>query len=236
MPSAVEVTAYRRAQAAVSAAARGHLASFWSRLNQWEIVQVRDALEQFLPALVGQYGDAAATLAADWFESLTGSNAVLGSPAAEAAVNARMRWSLGAILEGNPAQALATLQVVVDEMVKQPGRDTIAQSSSDAGIRYARVPTGAETCEFCLMLASRGPVYWSADSAGAVGRGVKSMGDKYHGDCDCVAVPVRDDSDLPSGYNPDDLYDRYAKARAEAGSGDVKQILAAMRAQQGTIH
>ena len=31
--------------------------------------------------------------------------------------------------------------------------------------KYARVPTGAETCDFCLMLASRGFVYHSTSSA-----------------------------------------------------------------------
>ena len=33
--------------------------------------------------------------------------------------------------------------------------------------RFARVPQGERTCDFCLMLASRGPVYLTAESAGA---------------------------------------------------------------------
>lgn len=41
--------------------------------------------------------------------------------------------------------------------------------------RYARVPTGEETCDFCIMLASRGPVYHTEESAGAY--------DHYHAHC-----------------------------------------------------
>lgn len=220
MPSAVEVAAYRRAQAAVSAAARGHLASYWAGLNQTDIVLVREALEQFLPSLVGEFGDASASLAAGWFEQLTGSNAVLGSAAAEAEVNARMRWAIGAILRGDPDQALSTLDVVTDELVKQPGRDTIAESTAKAGIRFARVPTGTETCDFCLMLASRGAVYHDRESAG--------WSTKFHGACDCVATPIRDDSDYPAGYDPDALYASYADARAAAKSTDPRKILSEM--------
>ncbi len=41
--------------------------------------------------------------------------------------------------------------------------------------------SGAETCRFCLMLASRGAVYLSKENAGAV--------DHYHANCDCKIVP-----------------------------------------------
>lgn len=50
---------------------------------------------------------------------------------------------------------------------------------------YARVLTGAESCSFCAMLASRGPVYESADSAGAI--------KVYHYGCDCVVRLVLKD-------------------------------------------
>lgn len=105
--------------------------------------------------------------------------------------------------------------------------------------RYARVPTGEETCDFCIMLASRGPVYHSEESAGAY--------DHYHANCDCRIVPFWGTYDIgPSrrgsimsieGYDPDALYgqyvdrmtdplfrDRMARAadRAHGGSGNVK--------------
>lgn len=61
---------------------------------------------------------------------------------------------------------------------------------------YARRAVGA-TCDFCLILASRGPVYGTKSDAGG-------DGNKYHSDCDCVPVPVKgrwvvDDS--PRGFH-----------------------------------
>lgn len=224
MPTRSEVEAYRKAQAAVSAAARGHLASFWAGLDAWDVVKTREALEDYFPALVQQYGDGTATLAADWFEQQTGAKAVLGDPVAEAKANASMRWALGDILKGNPSQALATLSGVLDRFVKQPGRETIQNSAHAAGIGWARVPSGTETCVFCLMLASRGAEYTSASSAG--------RGRKFHGDCDCVVTPVRDQDDLPKGYDPDALFAQYQAARDAANSGDTGEILSEMRKQQ----
>lgn len=52
---------------------------------------------------------------------------------------------------------------------------------------WARVLTGADNCHFCVWLASRGAVYSSKDNALD---GVKQ--DRFHPDCDCMAVPVWD--------------------------------------------
>lgn len=47
-------------------------------------------------------------------------------------------------------------------------------------VRYARVPQGAETCTFCLMLASRGFVYLTPESA--------EGWNHVHTGCDCIIV------------------------------------------------
>lgn len=64
-------------------------------------------------------------------------------------------------------------------------------------VRYARIPSGADTCPFCLMLASRGFVYTSAKSAGEMNH--------YHANCDCLIVPSWDKTSV-EGYDPDALY------------------------------
>lgn len=51
---------------------------------------------------------------------------------------------------------------------------------SNYQIRYARIPQGMETCDFCLMLASRGFVYLSAESA--------EGWNHTHRGCDCIVV------------------------------------------------
>lgn len=74
---------------------------------------------------------------------------------------------------------------------------------------WARVATGDETCAWCLMLISRGPVYLSAKSAGldlhdagaaaavAEGEDVSEFMNEWHTGCDCKVIPVYDQFDWP---------------------------------------
>lgn len=86
-------------------------------------------------------------------------------------------------------------------------RNAVDRDSSAVG--WARVATGRETCGFCLMLVSRGPVYQSAESAGlntddTTALDILDEGDKaafdelmtrFHPNCDCKVVPVFDRND-----------------------------------------
>lgn len=93
--------------------------------------------------------------------------------------------------------------------------------------RFARVPTGAETCPFCIMLASRGFVYRSEKSAGKL--------DHYHPNCDCRVVP-RFGSATFEGYDPDDYLREYERLIDE-GVLDVDQLEAsAARAHKRHRH
>lgn len=71
--------------------------------------------------------------------------------------------------------------------------------------RFARVPTGSETCTFCLMLASRGFVYYSEETAGAF--------DHWHPHCDCRIIQGYP-GDKVDGYDPDELYRRWKEQLA----------------------
>lgn len=74
---------------------------------------------------------------------------------------------------------------------------------------WARIATGRETCAWCLMLVSRGPVYKSAQSGGArvddstvmaalrSDAEVKEWMDQWHTGCDCKVVPVFDTQNWP---------------------------------------
>lgn len=67
---------------------------------------------------------------------------------------------------------------------------------------WARVATGDETCAWCLMLVSRGPVYESARAAGlnmdsgeatyqlSKDKDVSEAMNQWHPGCDCKVVPV----------------------------------------------
>lgn len=90
----------------------------------------------------------------------------------------------------------------IDYEIKKAAAECIFHNGSmdPAKPKYARVPTGLETCEFCIMLASRGFVYHSTKSAGAL--------DHYHPNCDCRVVPGFGDTVIP-GYDPDALYRKW---------------------------
>lgn len=74
--------------------------------------------------------------------------------------------------------------------------------------RFARVPSGSETCDFCIMLASRGFVYRTAESAGEGGH--------YHANCDCRIVPGWDGKTKVEGYDPDELYLQWKNGKQDS--------------------
>lgn len=75
--------------------------------------------------------------------------------------------------------------------------------------RYARVPAGGETCRFCIMLASRGFVYASEETAGKDGH--------YHAHCRCKIVPGFKGATV-KGYDPDKLYRQWMSGNPDTGS------------------
>ncbi|PPK63515.1 hypothetical protein V5P93_000430 [Actinokineospora auranticolor] len=79
--------------------------------------------------------------------------------------------------------AISDTTAAVARHVVQAGRDVIVTAAQTDRLRWARVPTGRETCAFCWLLASRGPVYRSGDMT------------RWHDRCDCLVMPVS---------NPDD--------------------------------
>ena len=94
-----------------------------------------------------------------------------------------------------------TAQQLVADMIHSAARLTTQRNMrlDPTSPRWARVPRG-ETCEFCLMLASRGFAYTSEKTAG------REM--QYHSDCDCRIVPSWGKQTL-KGYDPEGLYERY---------------------------
>lgn len=93
----------------------------------------------------------------------------------------------------------------------EPGEDAPAGGGKVRPVGWARVLQGKYSCGFCIMLASRGPVYSSADAAKYVAAPVgersreggflsrrartelrKKNPRAFHEHCDCIVVPVFD--------------------------------------------
>lgn len=234
MPTRADVDRITKVNQRIAEAARKDLAAFWSTLNLSDPASARNALLAFMPELTATYGQAAASAASIWYEELRADAGVRGAfsaspsePVATEIVAARTRYGAGHLWSDAPEETLKFLYGITQQYALQPGRDTIMDSTHRDKHKpsWARVPQGAETCAFCLMLASRGAVYSSASSAGEMRQ--------FHGDCDCAVTPIWTPDDLPEGYDPEALYNQYLDARDASRSHETPAILAELREQQG---
>ena len=227
MATQAQLDALRKALNRLSGAARADMQAIWDGMKTTERMYVSDALKHGWEWVLERYGSMAAALAVDFFElEARGLNLTprvqIAAPFDAVRANARLNWAMGT------DNQLGNTMVLLDELVKQPYRSTFQNSAYASGAGWARVPQGSHTCNWCLMLASRGGVYHSKQLAQ-----FGTNGKKYHGDCDCQPTLVRSPEDYPEGYDPDGLYDQYLQARRDAGSGDPKKIVAAMRERFG---
>mgnify|MGYP003606112248 FL=1 len=130
--------------------------------------------------------------------------------------------------ENTPESSLRRASEIAMKHVENGGRSTILHAvdgQRSNSVRFARVLTGAENCEFCIMLASRGPVYRSESSAGS--KTVNGMIESFHPGCDCKIVPVYNKANYPgreSWLEADRIY-----RQATKGVSGYKQSLKAMR-------
>lgn len=119
----------------------------------------------------------------------------------------------------SPPQAVTMLSMQTMREVENAGRQQIIHAveednvlplkkkgfqATDVVRGWARVATGKETCAWCLMLISRGPVYLDSSTAGldlpgweakrliAAGEDVTEYMKEWHTGCDCKVVPVYD--------------------------------------------
>lgn len=201
----------------ISALVERDLLAFLSSLDLARPEAVKVALFEFVPVLVAQYGDIAATVAADWYDEMRAAEGITGRFRAPLAplvsnevVNGRLGYATrpaGALYTGDLATLTAFTTMMANEYALQPGRDTVMQAALKDNAGYARVPEPG-ACDFCLMLASRGFVYSKS-----------GVGDtnKFHGKCRCNAMPVWDETRarVEFGYDPDALYDLY-RAKVDA--------------------
>ena len=208
---------------------------------QWtpeNIAQCRDLVIQALASVMPTYTTMAAQASADFYDAARelvvgermGAQAISGydEDKTAGAVRAFVRFVVDGRVDTFNEQVL---QRVDYEMKLSAANSTIENGRRDKRKpRYARVPTGAETCDFCLMLASRGFVYNSQSTA--------SMG-HVHSGCDCRIVAGWDGMEVDD-YDPRSIYDRWqdaidakAKERAERKGTTVSEERAAIMAAYG---
>ena len=191
--------------------------------------RARDALLRLYPAIGKKYGSVVSTAYGQWFEAqrmaqtgAPGKASLTGLPSIDEMAGT-VKYAAKFLFEGNPTSALSLLQGALQRHVTDSGRNTIYDSAAKDALRprFGRVPSGGETCSFCFMLAGRGFIYASQDTAGE--------SRKYHDHCNCQIVPEwKPGGARIDGYNPDAMYALYRDARRSAGSKNPKDILAEM--------
>ena len=199
MPSRREVEALGRAFRELSKRAQADLVRVFDSLDWSDATTAKQVLVDAVVDISNTYGDAAGAVAAQWVETLLGVEPVLPDRVVREQVEKRVGWSIARVFAGDVEQARDTTMQVVDHIVSSQGKETVAETCRRRGVRFARVPKGPTTCEFCLILASRGFVYESARTAGSVSR--------FHTSCDCQIVP--EDGAVPDGYDPKALYEQW---------------------------
>lgn len=203
---------------------------------QWtpdNIAECRDLVLQILSTIMPTYTTMAAQASADFYDAARelvvgekmGAKAISGYDEAKTAgaVRAFVRFVVDGRVDTFNDQVLQRIDY---EMKRSAGESMFANGRRDKRRpKYARVPTGSETCDFCLMLASRGFVYSSEATGGAVKL------DHYHSGCNCRVVCQWDDGGVED-YDTDAIYDRWqdsidalAKERAEKRGTTVEEEL-----------
>lgn len=228
MISAAEFAAYNRAVAKIGDGAASDVEAAvlaWCRSHVGATVaEKREAAKLIMEGFVQGYDDVAAEFAAQWYDDLAERNgarlqqAVTMTTYRPESVDTVARYQAKKLVKGGDAAFARAcgeyarndaLRSLNETIISNVGRD------KDRGVRFARVPTGFETCTFCIMLASRGAVYHTRKSAGEFKH--------FHRHCDCKVVPgFEDDPDaeLVEGVRPEELRERWwqlEKVDATAG-------------------
>ncbi|OUN47322.1 hypothetical protein B5G20_04980 [Collinsella sp. An7] len=188
------------------------------------IAECRDLVLQILATVMPTYTTMAAQASADLYDAARelvlgerlGAVAISGYDPrkTERAVRGFVRFVLDGRVETFNDQVLQRIDY---EMKRSAGESMFANGRRDPRKpKFARVPTGDETCDFCLMLASRGFVYSSEATAGAVKL------DHYHSGCNCRVVCQWGDGGV-EGYDTKAINDRWQ---------DAVDALAAERAER----
>lgn len=212
---------------AFSDSAKSMLSEMLERIDYSDIAAARDAIIEAFETVAAEYSAYVGYSAEEFYFAVREielgemgaaySTYSRNSAATDGAIRAFMQEAVDGNAEKVPGLVLQRMDY---ELAKYAAETVLSMGQKEKRrVRYARVPSGSETCKFCLMLASRGFVYRSEMSAGS---------DHYHANCDCRIVPNFGKADI-AGYDPDALYRQWkdgineeAKARAEKNGTNEK--------------
>lgn len=201
---------YSNALNVVSEQSRRKLAEALNQIDYTQdVATIRNAVIAVMQPACGASANVAAQLAADFYDGLRERFGVVDDFEAEPqslrnpdATSGAVRAFAQDLVEEKPLDDFVGKCVDrIDYETRRAANECVAYNAKNdpKKPRWARVPAGAETCMWCIMLASRGFVYHSEETASHA-----------HAHCDCRVV-VSWDKDNPAvqGYDPKLYYDMW---------------------------
>lgn len=179
---------------------------------------IRDYAILGLEQTLDVFGDQAAAYSANVYDALMSEYALdlepgksYGMDYNKEQLTSSVRYHAQKLVNGNLNGFLQNVGQKAFDLTRNTANQTMIKNAKrdyKKGVRWARVPSGLETCGFCVMLASRGFVYYTKESAGYNVLGLN----RFHSFCDCRVFPGTKDTEI-EGYDPEHLYDVYLNAR-----------------------
>ena len=234
---------YSAALNVVSESARANLVNALASLDYTaSVAAIRDAVIDIMQTACAASSTVAARLAAEFYDGLRARFGIADNFAVEVDARRDQEATTGAIkafvqdiVDGKPPDKfISACADRIDYETRKAANECIAYNAKRDPLkpRWARIPAGLETCQWCIMLASRGFKYHTEETAS-----------HSHAHCDCRVIPSWDKSPAAQGYNPDvfdDMYkhpDKYPELR-EARNARRRELyaekkLAEQLAEQG---
>lgn len=221
-----DLMAYRDSMQAIAHLASDHVREAVGSLGDGAgVTAMREAAIAALTESVGIHGDMAQALAGRLFDEVCDAEG-LGAHDFQleddiidyGMLEEKVRWSAQYLVEHDASRFMDECGMLAEMYAWRSNRVSMILNCEREGVRYARIPTNSKPCDWCLMLASRGFVYHSADNAEA----------GSHAHCQCVVMPGGRNTTV-EGYDDHALYDQWqtwiddkAMARAERNGTDFE--------------
>lgn len=180
------------------------------------VAEIREATIGAIGDSLNAFGHQAGELAGELFDEVCASEEIKAQFVTEVVIDPKMvdegiRYRARELVSGNDPKFAKDVTDLTRFYVKRSAFENMVRNCDRNKVRYARVPSGRETCAFCFMLSSRGFVYHSELTA--KGRSLHGM----HNHCDCIVVPGVDGKTRIDGYDPDAMFRRWKDCAKAVG-------------------
>lgn len=185
------------------------------------VAQVREFTYELMQSALPNFTDLSETISCEFMEMLASKygwddvRSELFDPTDYGLVNKKLHYLAGYLVDGDVEKYKRSVADVTKYYVKRAAQENMIKNCDKAEVRYARVPTGFETCSFCFMLSARGFVYSTEETAGRT--------HEFHPHCDCIVVPGAKGRTKIDGYDPEGMNERWLSCeKAIGGSKQAK--------------